>query len=503
MGNLSASGNFRRRASCSGVMHDRHGDLDPATLEACRLGDADAFRQLVETYRRSVLSLCIALAGDDGEDLTQETFVRVHRAIHRFDPSGPASLRGWILCIARRLCQDRARVLGRRGRVAPIGDDTAADDALDPGAALDRADRDARVGRAIQALPDDQRAALALYEWEGLDYEAIAARESVPVGTVRSRLSRARAALRAALAAVVAACRGAARSPTSRVTPSQETPMFAKLALALAATAGAVVTVHVVRGSDSPFGSASRAPVTHAVADHVSASPTDQAAPAAPQHRGAPSSPAVTPAPARRSDLAHDKVAAAEGSPCPGDCDSAKRPSVPERAELDIAGAPSMGPANAKVTIVELVDFQCPFCEKAVATVHDLAALYPDDVRIVVKNMPLDGHRQARPVAIAAMAAQRQGKYWEMHELLFSNQDSLDAASLVKHARTLGLDVARFERDLSDPTIAATVDADLAEAIEQGFQGVPSFTINGRVVVGALPLESLKAVVDEELAKAR
>lgn len=490
MGNSHAVGNFRRGLSCSGVMHD---ELDAATLEACRLGDAEAFRRLVETYRRPVLSLCIALAGDDGEDLTQETFVRVHRAIHRFDRSGPASLRGWILCIARRLCNDRARVLGRRGKIAPIGDDTAAD-ALDPGAALERADRDARVGRAIAALPSDQRAALALYEWEGLDYEAIAAREAVPVGTVRSRLSRARAALRAALAAVVAACRGAGRSSTS--VRAQETPMLAKLALVLVAAAGAVVTVHVVRGADGPVGSASRAPVTQAVADRLGASPTDTPAPAA-RPRVAPPMRAVPPAAA--------DVHANGDSPCArGQCDpDAEHPPVPERAELQIAEAPSMGPANAKVTIVELVDFQCPFCEKAVATIHDLAALYPDDVRIVVKNMPLPGHRLARGAAIAALAADRQGKYWEMHEMLFSNQERLDAASLVAHARTLGLDTARFERDLADPAIAAVVDADLAEATDKGFQGVPSFTINGRVVVGALPLENLRAVVDEELARVR
>jgi protein-disulfide isomerase len=276
--------------------------------------------------------------------------------------------------------------------------------------------------------------------------------------------------------------------------------MLAKLALALAAAAGAVVTVQIVRGGDDPIRGASRAPVTQAVAERVSASPTDHAAPAAPKHAGSPQSRAVPPAPAR---IGHDHAAHAAGAPCDGACDSAQRPAVPERAELDIAGAPAMGPSDAKVTIVELTDFQCPFCEKAVATIHDLAALYPDDVRIVVKNMPLPGHKLARGAAIATLAAQRQDKYWEMHEMLFANQDALDGASLVKHARTLGLDVARFERDLADPAIAASVDADLEEAMAKGFQGVPSFTINGRVVVGALPLEQLKAVVDEELAKVR
>ncbi|MBZ0233198.1 MAG: DsbA family protein, partial [Deltaproteobacteria bacterium] len=151
----------------------------------------------------------------------------------------------------------------------------------------------------------------------------------------------------------------------------------------------------------------------------------------------------------------------------------------------------------------EVVDRRDRLLAERALEVDELAALYPDDVRIVVKNMPLPGHRLARGAAIAAMAAHRQGKYWEMHEMLFSNQDRLDAASLVAHARTLGLDDARFERDLADPAIAAAVDADLAEATDKGFVGVPSFTINGRVVVGALPLEQLRAVVDEELAKVR
>ena len=489
-------------------------DLDPATLEACRLGDADAFRRLVETYRRPVLALCVALAGDDGEDLTQETFVRVHRAIHRFDPGGAASLRGWILCIARRLCHDRARVLGRRGRAAIDADTAIAAAAgdrgalLDPGTALELADRDARVGRAIAALPAEQRAALALYEWEGLDYAEIASLESVPVGTVRSRLSRARAALRTALAAFVAACGGgSSRSPAPASAPSpfpsptsiQETPMFAKLALAFAATAGAVVTVQVVRGG-VPFEGAPRTPVAHAVAERVAPSsidPGSSAAPAASRH-AAPPARAVPPAPVR-----FGQQVAAE-TPCArGDCVHAEDLAQPERVELAIGGAPAMGPAGARVTIVELVDFQCPYCEKAVATIHDLAALYPDDVRIVVKNMPLEGHRQARGAAIASLAALRQGAYWEMHERLFSNQDQLDHAAYVEHARALGLDVARFQADLADPALAAAVDADLAEAMQKGFRGVPSFTINGKVVVGALPLEQLKAVVDEELALAR
>ncbi len=177
-------------------------DLDAATVEACRRGDAAAFRRLVEVYQRPVIGLCVALAGSEGEDLAQETFVRVHRALPRFDPQGAASLRGWILCIARRLCRDRARALRRRGE--PASDaalETVSDRSgrADPARALEDADRIARLRRALAALPDEQRAVVALFEWEGLDYVEIAAIEEVPVGTVRSRLSRAREALRSAM----------------------------------------------------------------------------------------------------------------------------------------------------------------------------------------------------------------------------------------------------------------------------------------------------------------
>jgi RNA polymerase sigma-70 factor (ECF subfamily) len=208
-----SAGNFRAAAACSGAVTD----LDPATLEACRRGDAVAFRRLVEAYQRPVIGLCVALAGSEGEDLAQETFVRVHRAISRFDPAGAASLRGWILCIARRLCRDRARALRRRGDTTAVDDQAPDRSGHDPSTALERADRLAQLGRAIAALPEEQRAVLALFEWEGLDYGEIAAIEEVPIGTVRSRLSRAREALRAALAEDAAPVREPTREPARPV----------------------------------------------------------------------------------------------------------------------------------------------------------------------------------------------------------------------------------------------------------------------------------------------
>lgn len=174
-------------------------EIDAATLKACRAGDPAAFRRLVEAYQQPVYSLCSALAGPDGEDLAQETFVRVFSAISRFDPDRGPGLRPWILTIARRLCQDRARHIKLGVEVAPALPADAPDPAAGPAEHADAARMEARFRRALAALPPEQLAVIALYEWEGLDYEEIAAIEDVPVGTVRSRLSRARASLRAAV----------------------------------------------------------------------------------------------------------------------------------------------------------------------------------------------------------------------------------------------------------------------------------------------------------------
>jgi RNA polymerase sigma-70 factor (ECF subfamily) len=177
-------------------------DIDEATLRGCQRGEPRALRRLVEAYQQPVWSLCVALAGPDGEDLAQETFMRVIGAIDRFDPSRPPGLRVWILCIARRLCQDRARHRALGVEISPREPDRidAADPAAGPEENVAAMRLEAKLLGAMTALPLEQRAAIALYEWEGLDYEEIAEIEGVPVGTVRSRLARARATLRAAIA---------------------------------------------------------------------------------------------------------------------------------------------------------------------------------------------------------------------------------------------------------------------------------------------------------------
>ncbi len=173
-------------------------DLDAALIAACRRREDWAFRRLVERHGQPVYALCVALAGSDGEDLAQETFLRVFRAVGEFDPRGPASLKSWILTIARHLCQDRARHV-KRGVEVAVPPPEARDPAAGPDERLAAARLGERLRSALARLPEEQRAVIALREWEGLEYEEIAAIEGVPVGTVRSRLARARAALRETL----------------------------------------------------------------------------------------------------------------------------------------------------------------------------------------------------------------------------------------------------------------------------------------------------------------
>ncbi|WP_443096568.1 DsbA family protein [Pyxidicoccus fallax] len=164
--------------------------------------------------------------------------------------------------------------------------------------------------------------------------------------------------------------------------------------------------------------------------------------------------------------------------------------------------SPSFGPTNAKVTIVEFSDFECPFCSRVTPTLTKIKEQYGKDVRVVFRHQPLPFHANAKPAAEASMAAHEQGKFWEMHDKLFSNQKALDRASLEKYAQELGLNVGKFKAALDSGKYKAKVEADMAAGAAVGANGTPTFFINGREFVGAQPFESFKKVIDEEIAKA-
>ena len=174
------------------------------------------------------------------------------------------------------------------------------------------------------------------------------------------------------------------------------------------------------------------------------------------------------------------------------------------RAAVPVRGDdPVKGPATAAVTVVEFSDFQCPFCGRAIPAVKDVEAAFPRDVRIVWKHLPLSFHQNAMPAALAAEAAREQGgpaKFWAMHDKLFANQAALSEATYEQYARELGLDLARFKKDVADPKLKARVQEDAQLAQRVGVNGTPTFIVNGETVVGSA---ALRPAIERQLQAAK
>ena len=170
--------------------------------------------------------------------------------------------------------------------------------------------------------------------------------------------------------------------------------------------------------------------------------------------------------------------------------------------KVDPGNGPARGGKQPKVNIVMWSDFQCPFCSRAEPTVNKILETYKDDVRVVWRNEPLSFHPNALPAAKAAMAAHKQGKFWQMHEKLFANQQALSDENYEKWAKELGLDVARWKVDKESPEIADQITKDANYGQSVGADGTPTFFINGKVIAGALPFESFKPIIDEQIKQA-
>jgi protein-disulfide isomerase len=170
---------------------------------------------------------------------------------------------------------------------------------------------------------------------------------------------------------------------------------------------------------------------------------------------------------------------------------------------VDVGDAPSKGPKDAPLTVVVFSDFQCPFCKRVEPTLARLESQYPRQVRMVWKNFPLPFHDNARPAAQAAMAANAQGKFWEMHDQLFAHTDALEAPSLERYAEALRLDMKRFRADLASGAHDEQIQRDLEQGQALGVRGTPVVFINGRKIAGAHPWDVFKSIADAELAKVK
>ena len=170
---------------------------------------------------------------------------------------------------------------------------------------------------------------------------------------------------------------------------------------------------------------------------------------------------------------------------------------------LSVDGSPIIGPANAPVTIYEFSDFQCPFCSKVNPTLKALMEQYPTQVRIVFKHNPLPFHQEAPAAHRASIAAHKQGKFKEMHDLLFENFQSwkgqdMDAV-LVGYAERLGLNIEKFKADYNDPATAQKLKDDMAMGAKAGVRGTPNFIVGNKRVVGAQALPAFDAAVKQAL----
>lgn len=166
---------------------------------------------------------------------------------------------------------------------------------------------------------------------------------------------------------------------------------------------------------------------------------------------------------------------------------------------IDTANSPFEGPADAPVTLTLFTDFQCPYCSKMPPLIDQVLKNNPKTLKVVLKNMPLNFHKMARPAAYAAMAAHEQGKFWEFHDLLFKEKN-LTAANIEKMASDLKLDMDKFKADMKSPEIIAKVQKDIEDAKKAGVTGTPTVFINGRRPQQRSP-QAYQALINEELQK--
>ena len=417
----------------------------------------------------------------------------------------------WFAGVVRILGLRRLRADARRRRreqQASAERARADDPAPSAEALLERAQLHRLLSELVVGLGEPYRSTVVLRYQEGLSAADIARRLDIPAGTVRWRLKEALDQLRAELERRLGD-RRTARSWAVALAPLAG-PRLAATALAPGAAVAwrlsrvvsvmAVAAIAVVGGSSFLISKARRGGAgTRASAPPVVSSAEPAALP--------------TNQPARKeSDMKRfaSTVALvfglgagtdAAGAPAAGAKPAGPPPvSKVARFQVPLGGAPIKGPAGAKVTILEFTDYECPFCANASRNIKEVLAAYPRDVRYQVINQPLSFHKKAPLAARAALAAAEQGKYWEMHERIFSHPTRLDRADFERDAGELGLDVEKFKADIDGAAVDRLMEMDEATAQSVRTTGTPTYFINGRMVAGARPAAELKARVAEELA---
>lgn len=169
--------------------------------------------------------------------------------------------------------------------------------------------------------------------------------------------------------------------------------------------------------------------------------------------------------------------------------------------QIDISNSPILGDETAPVTIAIYDDFECPYCAKSVPLLKQVIAKYQGRVKMAFKNFPLSSHRNARNAALTALAANQQGKFWEVHDLLFENYNSLNPKKIDDLAAQTGLDMEQLKKDRADPRLNALITGDINEGTAIGVRGTPTVFINGRLLQER-SMAGFSRLIEEELRQA-
>lgn len=470
------------------------GRSDAELLEASRRGERDAFGALIERYQGVVCAVSYSRTGDHAlsEDVAQETFIAAWRQLGQLRE--PGRLRAWLCGIARNLARKARR---RSAREAPL-ERVLVFEGANPFDQAAEAESGRVVRDALLRVPETYRDVLVLYYRDQRSVRDVAVALGLTEAAVLQRLARGRqyladgvtdlveGALRNArtsrnLAAVVLAALPAIAPSRADARTSSHGGTMIKLAVVAVAAAVAGGTAYVVhtRAAASPPAAVA------AVAAGPTAVKPAAARPSAPPSLSPPSGRTLPPGAPPGSKLA----------PEPDDMPVLDRATI-ERTALH--RGPARGPADAPITVVVFTDLTCVHCGNALGAIDQLWDEYPGKLRLVMKQLPV------RPAgglpAEAALAAEAQGKFWELHDLMVAHQDDLSHDSLIALAERAGLDVAAFRTALDQHSFAAAVNADKATATELDIQATPAFVINGKRVIGNRPLAQMRQTIDQAIA---
>jgi RNA polymerase sigma factor (sigma-70 family) len=391
---------------------------DAELLEASRRGEHAAFGTIVERYQDVVSAVSYSRTRDHAmsEDVAQETFLAAWRQLDQLRE--PTRLRPWLCGIAKNLAA-KARKRTVREVASDVIDAPASTD--DPFDALSAAQSEQLVGDALARVPETYRDVLVLYYREQRPIAEVAQMLGISEAAALQRLARGRQYLadgvaslverslralpkRSLVAGVVAAL-PLIVVPRVEANPTSGGNMFAKIALVTALVgAAAGGTALVVTNRDA-------SPTTATSTTSTTIASASASAPAMPAAKAAPRAPVMPSLPSKLAPGTAPTLEAAAVIP-------------PEKlAAAHVAEGPSRGPANAPVVIAVYTDMKCPYCANALGSLDQLMDEYPNTLRIVVKQMPV--HDSAVLAAEAAFAADAQGKFWELHDLMMQNQEDL------------------------------------------------------------------------------